>query len=534
MDRSNSLSSNASSGSRSGSSAPFAYQTRLLERTSSRSGTNSLSRSNSQSSISLLTNTTGSSVGSVTPRRWTPSHRVGNSLDIVRGRWEERSREALSEDAHHPTTSPTREPRTTAHNESDTLNSTLDHHTVFDRDRPLTPTSLTSTKDTYNTPKYLKRQTLPAPIIASPLSPNATGISVEADSPLSDIPHRIHIPVQFSPTKSPSWHANTTDTIPNSPVTPTSSAIGPSHTRIHRARTLDSTANNWLNAISPRSKTDGSISPLKSEGESAVDNAFTRSRNRFINSDTSLQNYSSSNSTSHRPRNDSATSIPSIHVPPPSPGINTSTSIPSVMHPSPYRSSYVARKKADSYSETLSLTGKRKLGNHLPRIASGDADESWVAEQNLPKKSGDREERRMEISRKLRDRETDKSPTLSPSGVYRADGVAGLPGRISLKAPSLLPTPTPSSRLLGGSWADKQRHLLQAYEYLCHVGEAQQWIEGCLGEELGFGVVEMEEGLRNGVVLAKLVRAFQGESAVRRIYEVSILVIHVLPTTNCR
>jgi Ras GTPase-activating-like protein IQGAP2/3 len=53
------------------------------------------------------------------------------------------------------------------------------------------------------------------------------------------------------------------------------------------------------------------------------------------------------------------------------------------------------------------------------------------------------------------------------------------------------------------------------------VGEAQQWIEGCLGEELGFGVVEMEEGLRNGVVLARLVRYFKGASAVRKIHEVS-------------
>ncbi|KAF8913880.1 hypothetical protein CPB84DRAFT_1699194 [Gymnopilus junonius] len=246
-----------------------------------------------------------------------------------------------------------------------------------------------------------------------------------------------------------------------------------------------------MDTFSPRNKTDGTNSPLISENESTVDSTFTRSRNRFLRSDTNSQDSSSS--------------------------INTSASTPpSVMHPSPYRSSYAARKKADSYSETLSLTGKRKLGNHLPRIASGDADESLVDEQNSPKKSGDREERRTENSRRLRERE---SQALSHSAVLRGDGVAGLPGRIPLKAPSLLPTPTPSSRLLGGSWADKQRHLLQAYEYLCHVGEAQQWIEGCLGEELGFGVVEMEEGLRNGVVLAKLVRAFQGESAVRRIYE---------------
>ncbi|KAF9568918.1 hypothetical protein CPC08DRAFT_790400 [Agrocybe pediades] len=122
----------------------------------------------------------------------------------------------------------------------------------------------------------------------------------------------------------------------------------------------------------------------------------------------------------------------------------------------------------------------------------------------------------------LRSRHVNKNPpapTLKPSGVLQGDAVAGLPGRIPLKAPGLAPTPTPSSRLLGGSWADKQRHLLQAYEYLCHVGEAQQWIEGCLGEELEFGVVELEDGLRNGVVLAKLVRSFLGEVAVRKIYE---------------
>ncbi|ETW84040.1 hypothetical protein HETIRDRAFT_381374 [Heterobasidion irregulare TC 32-1] len=107
-------------------------------------------------------------------------------------------------------------------------------------------------------------------------------------------------------------------------------------------------------------------------------------------------------------------------------------------------------------------------------------------------------------------------------GVTNADEVAGIPGRLRLsrdRAPSNPDSPLPSARLGRGSWADVQRHLLQAYEYLCHVGEAQQWIEGCLGEELGFGVVEMEEGLRNGVVLAKLVRVYQGDGVVRRIYE---------------
>jgi Ras GTPase-activating-like protein IQGAP2/3 len=68
---------------------------------------------------------------------------------------------------------------------------------------------------------------------------------------------------------------------------------------------------------------------------------------------------------------------------------------------------------------------------------------------------------------------------------------------------------------------DRQRHDLHAYEYLCHVGEAQQWIEGCLDEELGFGVTELEEGLVDGVVLAKLAQRLQDEGVVKSIYTVS-------------
>ncbi|TXT04877.1 hypothetical protein VHUM_03960 [Vanrija humicola] len=65
---------------------------------------------------------------------------------------------------------------------------------------------------------------------------------------------------------------------------------------------------------------------------------------------------------------------------------------------------------------------------------------------------------------------------------------------------------------------DRQRHELAAYNYLCHVGEAQQWIEGCLDEELSYGVTELEEGLRDGVILAKLARVYEGEHVVRRIW----------------
>ncbi|KIK30671.1 hypothetical protein PISMIDRAFT_86433 [Pisolithus microcarpus 441] len=178
-------------------------------------------------------------------------------------------------------------------------------------------------------------------------------------------------------------------------------------------------------------------------------------------------------------------------------------------------------KKASTYGP---LGGRRKLGRHLPRIASGDADENWEAGTDkaeilgvAPDPSG--QSAYCHLGDPL------LSPTLqngSVQGMTNTDDVAGIPGRLRLsrdKLPSTPASPMSSSRLTRGLWADTQRHLLQAYEYLCHVGEAQQWIEGCLGEELGFGVVEMEESLRNGVALAKLARTFQGERVVRRIYE---------------
>ena len=122
------------------------------------------------------------------------------------------------------------------------------------------------------------------------------------------------------------------------------------------------------------------------------------------------------------------------------------------------------------------------------------------------------------------------SPGISatPPTLQRNGSVAGIKGRLRLsKLPasstsaSIAPAPLPSRRL-NMNWMDRQRKELIAYEYLCHVGEAQQWIEGCLDEELGYGVVEMEESMTDGVALAKLARKYEGNEVVRTIWEVRI------------
>ncbi|XP_053858985.1 ras GTPase-activating-like protein IQGAP2 isoform X2 [Vidua macroura] len=54
---------------------------------------------------------------------------------------------------------------------------------------------------------------------------------------------------------------------------------------------------------------------------------------------------------------------------------------------------------------------------------------------------------------------------------------------------------------------DERRRQNIAYEYLCHLEEAKRWMEVCLDEELP-PTMELEEGLRNGVYLAKLAKFF--------------------------
>ncbi|KAM8986460.1 ras GTPase-activating-like protein IQGAP3 isoform 2-T2 [Ara ararauna] len=54
---------------------------------------------------------------------------------------------------------------------------------------------------------------------------------------------------------------------------------------------------------------------------------------------------------------------------------------------------------------------------------------------------------------------------------------------------------------------DEKRRQNIAYQYLCHLEEAKRWLEACLSEELP-PPMELEETLRNGVVLAKLGHCF--------------------------
>ena len=118
--------------------------------------------------------------------------------------------------------------------------------------------------------------------------------------------------------------------------------------------------------------------------------------------------------------------------------------------------------------------------------------------------------------------EDQEGEIVLPGITTGAEDVAGLSGRIRLARQN-----GPGTMALGRSsalsslpfsstskWMDTQRHLLQAYEYLCHCGEAKEWMEHHVGDQLG-AVVDMENEMRDGVFLAKLARSFEPDCGPR-------------------
>ena len=61
---------------------------------------------------------------------------------------------------------------------------------------------------------------------------------------------------------------------------------------------------------------------------------------------------------------------------------------------------------------------------------------------------------------------------------------------------------------------DQQRQFLQAYEYLCHIGEAKEWIQDVIHKDIP-PIVQLEEALRDGVTLAEIVQALTPDRTLR-------------------
>jgi Ras GTPase-activating-like protein IQGAP2/3 len=92
--------------------------------------------------------------------------------------------------------------------------------------------------------------------------------------------------------------------------------------------------------------------------------------------------------------------------------------------------------------------------------------------------------------------------------------VAGLNGRRKLQRGNSVRVQKAHTGWGGRTWMDQQRQYLQAYEYLCHIGEAKEWIEDIIQRSIP-PIVELEEALRDGVVLAEIVQALHPDQRLR-------------------
>ena len=119
------------------------------------------------------------------------------------------------------------------------------------------------------------------------------------------------------------------------------------------------------------------------------------------------------------------------------------------------------------------------------------------------------------LSRFAQNGSNEEFPITSPA-------VAGLSGRRQLKRTDSTRATKSSgtaSSARGSAWSEsnwmeKQRQFLQAYEYLCHIGEAKEWIEDIIHQQLP-PIVQLEEALRDGVTLAEIVQAFYPDQPIR-------------------
>jgi Ras GTPase-activating-like protein IQGAP2/3 len=92
--------------------------------------------------------------------------------------------------------------------------------------------------------------------------------------------------------------------------------------------------------------------------------------------------------------------------------------------------------------------------------------------------------------------------------------VVGLHGRRRLQRNDSTRAKKSQSGWAGTAWMDQQRQYLAAYEYLCHIGEAKEWMEDVMQKPIP-PIVQLEEALRNGVILAELVQALFPERKLR-------------------
>lgn len=197
---------------------------------------------------------------------------------------------------------------------------------------------------------------------------------------------------------------------------------------------------------------------------------------------------------SYRPKTSSGPVVPSHTNPPPPPSNlrqsrKTDLTVNTKHEPPPETSGYSRRNRADSahIPSPVTLTEpdldtlKRSTTSHMRTLSEMSNNHDFERAMHTPVVTG------------LQDRRQFK----------RADTVAANSGKnhnVSIWSDA--------------KWVDKQRHFLQTYEYLCHIGEAKEWIEDVIQKPIA-ATIELEEALRDGVVLAEIVQTLYPHQTFR-------------------
>lgn len=186
------------------------------------------------------------------------------------------------------------------------------------------------------------------------------------------------------------------------------------------------------------------------------------------------------------------------------------------------KSSYHARaatidRSPQVYSDDPFVSHKQSQDVSSPQSARPALHHAMTTPQQSTFKAPDYEELQKSstshlraLSKFTRDSESQEYAIAGP-----APSVVGLMNRRQLKrADSTVGQSRANNYGFERNWMDKQRQFLQAYEYLCHIGEAKEWIEDVIHKPIP-PIVELEEALRNGITLAELVQVFYPDQQLK-------------------
>ncbi|KAL6887661.1 hypothetical protein HDV57DRAFT_369484 [Trichoderma longibrachiatum] len=148
----------------------------------------------------------------------------------------------------------------------------------------------------------------------------------------------------------------------------------------------------------------------------------------------------------------------------------------------------------------------------VPPSRHGHSHSAHIARPDLERLGRSSTSQLRTLSQLAKSEEAEDFSIISP-----AQEVAGLRGRRKLQRTDKTAGgrgPRTNYGWEGRNWMDKQRRFLQAYEYLCHIGEAKEWIEDVIQQTLP-PIVELEEALRDGVTLAEVVESLNPDRRYR-------------------